>query len=131
MISRMNIQNKDLQIFGLMWWVIFISIFAFKYLYGAKLILWILMLSWAIFIISLIYPKGFKYPYIIWMKIWQIIWHNVSKIILFGLYMLIFMPISLFLYIFKIDLLDKKINKQATSYFNKRTNEIESMKWQF
>lgn len=60
-----------------------------------------------------------KTAYAYWMKLAFVLgWVN-TRIILFAIFYLVFTPISIALKLFRIDLLERKIDKSAGSYWKK------------
>ena len=78
--------------------------------------------SWTLFIgipslvLAIIYPEILRNPFKIWMKIGLILgWFN-SKIVFGLVFILILIPISSIMRIFKYDPLRKRISKKTTTY---------------
>ena len=78
--------------------------------------------SWTLFIgipsllLAIIYPEILRNPFKIWMKIGLILgWFN-SKIVFGLVFILILIPISSIMKIFKYDPLRKRISKKTTTY---------------
>ncbi|TRZ95027.1 hypothetical protein D4R78_04875 [bacterium] len=71
------------------------------------------------FIMELVCWVFLKPVYIIWMKLaFGLAWIN-TRLILFIMFYLVFTPIGLIMRIFRIDLLDRKIDKYKDSYWVK------------
>jgi hypothetical protein len=74
--------------------------------------------------IGLAVPGILKWPDIIWMKFAFILgWVN-TRLILCLLFYLFFTPISIGIKILTIDLLDRKLNKDADSYWNPKGKAV-------
>ena len=69
--------------------------------------------------------------YYVWLKFGTYTSNITSKFILFILFFGIFTPISLILKLLNKDLLSKKINKTATTYWIIRKTQPQSMRNQF
>ncbi|MDB4056846.1 hypothetical protein N9522_00665 [Candidatus Thioglobus sp.] len=119
------IKIKDLRIFAFIWSCIFIII-------GLSLRINIFFyISCAIIVIAIIKPFLLNFSYKIWIKIGEFIGGIISKIIMFALYFGLFTPVSIFLKILRKDLLNKKVDKSKSTYWNNRERQPESMKNQF
>jgi len=125
--------NKSLAKFGLIWTSIFFIIAIYPILKGDNLKIWALAIAIAFLTISLLYPQLYKttHFYQNWIKFGEIIGKINSKIIIFILFYFIFLPIGILLKLFKKDLLNKKIDKSATTYFIDRKYQPIEMNNQF
>lgn len=83
--------------------------------------------------VSLVYCQLYSklYLYQGWVAFGEFVGKINSKIILFALFFGVFSPVGIFLRIIRKDLLHKKIDKNASSYFIKRTTQPGSMVNQF
>ncbi len=127
------INKKQLRSFGLIWAFIFLLFATLPFLKGDELKLMPLYISIAFVAISLLFPKFYEkiYFYQTWIKFGEIIGKINSKIIIFLLFYIIFLPIGILLKIFRKDLLKKRIDKSAKSYFIDREKQPEAMENQF
>ena len=125
--------TKSLRTFGYIWSAIFLIIALFPLKNGGDIKQWPLAVFFAFIIISTIYPKLYKitYFYQSWIKFGDFIGKINSKIIIFILFYFLFLPIGILLKIFRKDLLGKKINKSAKSYFIDRKDQPTDMENQF
>ena len=72
------------------------------------------------FLSALVCPVILKPVYAFWMRLAFVLsWIN-TRIILFLIFYLLFTPIGLILKLFRTDLLDKMINKNAETYWHKK-----------
>ena len=77
-------------------------------------------LSFIFFILAFTMPVLLKPIYILWMRLAFILgWIN-TRLILFIIFYFIFMPIGLGMRLFKVDLLDRKIDKHKESYWKRK-----------
>ncbi len=75
------------------------------------------------FILSFVCPLLLKPLYIAWMKLAFVLgWIN-TRLVLFIIFYFVFTPIGLIMRLFGSDLLDRKIDKTAQSYWRKRENK--------
>jgi len=82
-----------------------------------------LIISMAFFICALVMPLVLKPLYIMWMRFALVLsWIN-TRIILLLIYYIVFTPVGLALRLFRVDLLDRKIDKYKQSYWLKKENK--------
>jgi len=122
-----------LRTFGLIWSFIFFVIAVYPIIKGGSLRDWAFCVSLGFLGVSLIYPRLYKisYFYQSWIKFGDFIGKINSKIIILVLFYLVFLPIGILLKICRKDLLGKKINQSAKSYFIDREKQPEAMENQF
>lgn len=123
--------KKDLRNFALIWAIIaaffcLISFFREKEIYVYALVIAVLFV-----LIALIQPELLSSFYKLWLKVGEYIGGIFSKVIMFILFFCLFTPISLVLNLLGKDLINKKLNKQALSYWINRETQPQSMKNQF
>ncbi len=120
--------KKTLQIFGIIWALIFF-VTGYKY----NLSLFFLSVSLCFLVSAVFYPNIFFKIRIFqfWIKIGDFLGKINSKIITWILFFGIFTPMSFVLKILGKDLLNKKFNKETNSYFIARKIQAGSMSNQF
>jgi hypothetical protein len=126
-------KNKDLRSFGLIWSAIFLIIAVFPLSKGGEVKLWSVYVSLFFFVVSILYPRIYSATcfYQGWIKFGEIAGKINSKIISCILFYFLFLPIGTIIKICGKDLLNKKIDKSATSYFIDRKDQIKEMENQF
>jgi uncharacterized BrkB/YihY/UPF0761 family membrane protein len=124
-------KTKDLKTFSLIWFVIFTLIGFYPLLKGLEPRVYSVGLGMLFLLIALIKPQVLKSFYVLWVKMGELMGGVISKIIMFLLYFGFFTPISLILKLLRKDLLQKKIDKQTSSYWTTRETQPQSMKYQF
>lgn len=129
----MKKQESDLRIFGLIWSAIFLAIAIYPLLSGHSIILWPLYTCSSFLLTAIIYPKIYKiiYFYQGWIAFGNIMGKINSKVIIFILFYFLFFPIGILLKIFRKDLLGKKLDPKAKSYFIDRQAQPQDMENQF
>lgn len=125
------IKKKDLRYFSFIWFVIFTVIAFYPLQKGLEPRTWSLGLAILFLLIALIKPEILKGFYVLWVRMGEIMGRIMSKVIMLILYFGVFTPISLILKFLGKDLLHKKIDKQASSYWIAREMQPQSMKYQF
>ena len=126
-------KKSDLKIFGLIWSFIFGAIAIYPLFSGGEIVYWSLYVS-AVFLSSaIVYPQIYKivYFYQSWIALGDVMGKVNSKIIIFVLFYLLFFPIGMILKIFRKDLLGKKLDPKAKSYFIDRREQPKEMENQF
>ena len=125
--------RKSLSIFGLIWAAIFCFIAIQPVFKGEILRVWAGLVSLAFVAVSLLFPKLYEITkfYPAWVKFGGIIGKFNSKIIITLLFYVIFLPIGIVLKILRKDLLGKRIDSGAKSYFIDRKEQPSGMENQF
>lgn len=127
--KKMN--KNDLKNFGLIWTTIFLVVSFYYFFAKESTNFYSIFLFFLFLIISFLRANLLSNFYNLWIKFWNIMgWIN-TKIIMFILFFFLFTPIWLILKLFWKDLLNKKIDKKTKTYWIKRTEKINSMKYQF
>ncbi len=125
-MHKKEITNCDLRIFGLIWSVIF-TVTALKF---SKLFIFIALL----FLVSAIFfPKIYlqiKF-YQNWVKFGDVLGKINGFLISFILFYVVFAPTGIILRLLKKDLLNKKLDAKAISYFITRSVQPQNMRNQF
>jgi hypothetical protein len=125
--------KKALRTFGLIWSFIFLVITIYPLVSSDDIRYWSLYICLGFLTISLIYPAFYAkiYFYQSWIKFGNFVGKINSKIIIFILFYFLFLPIGILLKVFRKDLLSKRIDSSATSYFIDREKQPEGMENQF
>ncbi len=72
------------------------------------------------FVLGVIFPSFLRPVYIFWMRLAHLLsWIN-TRILLIVLFYFVFSPVGLFMRLFRIDILDRKIAKDKMSYWRKK-----------
>ena len=126
-------EKSQLRSFGYIWGSIFLVIGLFPVKNGLDPRAWAVQLAIAFILVSTFYPNIFSKIrfYQAWIKFGNFVGHINSKIIIFILFYGLFLPIGLVLKLFGKDLLHKKLDKKADSYFDERVDQPGSMENQF
>ena len=128
----MKKQNEgDIKIFAIIWSFIFVVIALYPLLSKGTIQYWSLLVAFIFALIALIKPMFLLPFYSLWIRVGEVIGGVVSKIIMFILFYALFTPIAIVLKLLKIDLLNKKIDKDRSTYWIKRENQPGSLKNQF
>jgi len=116
--DKLNLDKSNLQKFGLTLGVVFFIIGLFL-LARHRYNLLPLLISVIFFILTFM-PILLKPIYILWMRLAFILaWIN-TRLILCIVFYLVFTPMGLVMRLFRIDLLDRKIDKSKESYWGRK-----------
>ncbi len=116
-MEKLNFSKKNLRKFGITMsaaFAVIALVISFKHRHSPMPVS---AISAAFLFISLVLPSSLKWVYIIWMKFAIVLgWIN-TRIILCILFYLFFTPIGIGIKIFRIDLLDRGLQKDKDSYW--------------
>ena len=126
-----EIKQRDLRLFALIWTVVFIVIGLYPLTKGEGIRIFLIVAACSFLFVGFMFPFWLRGFYKIWMKFAKILGFVNTTIIMLVLFYSIFTPIALILRFLGKDLLDKKIDKNKTSYWIKRESQPVSMKLQF
>ena len=133
-MEKINFDKNSLRKFGIIMGIAFSLIGLLVFLKGRHSFLPAGIIALLFFLSALVCSVILKPVYVFWMRLAFVLsWIN-TRIILFLIFYLTFTPIGLVLRLFRVDLLDKKINKSAKTYWRKKekiSTERESYERQF
>lgn len=128
---KKQIKKSELRNFSLIWSFLFSVYAIYPLSKGEMLHKWVLLVALLFVLVAFIKPTILGGFYRIWVKIGELIGGVISKVIMFILYFIIFTPISFSLKILGKDLLNKRLDKTASTYWIDRDVQPQSMKNQF
>lgn len=126
-----EIKRKDLVVFGTIWALIFIIIGLYPLINNNGINILFILIAGVFIVLSIVKPTIMSRFYLIWVKFGEYIGNIISKIIMFVLYFGVFTPVALILKVIGKDLLSKRIDKNAQTYWEEREVQPQSMKNQF
>jgi hypothetical protein len=119
-MQRLNFSRENLRKFGVTMGIAFLLIFFIMVLRQKNNSTPILIISVLFFSFGFFAPQFLRPVYIAWMDFAFILgWLN-THIILLILFYLIFAPVGICLRLFRIDLLDRRFEKDKASYWKKK-----------
>jgi len=124
-------KKNELRNFALIWSGIFIVIALAPLLRSASPKGWAIAISILFLLAGIVKPLVLNGFYQYWLKIGEFIGGIVSKVMLSILFYLVFTPVAALLRLMGKDMLNKKIDRSASSYWIERKEQPESMKHQF
>lgn len=134
-------EKKDLILFELIWVLIFSAIALYPLVKLDSIPSFVQVFEhlrhWALYtaafflMTAIIYPRLLGWFYRVWVAFGELVGAIISRIILFLLFYLLFTPVALVLRVLGKDLLHKKLDKKAPSYWIDRETQPGTLKNQF
>ena len=115
--------TKEYKKFGITMGIVMLLISAYLYWQDYSSLIYFLVTGLVLFIAAFVLPKSLKYLYNIWMTFAAIMGFIMSRVILSILFFLLFTPVGLFTRLIRKDLLKKRWDKGANSYWILRDNK--------
>ena len=126
-----KIKHKDLKTFALIWSFIFVVVGLWPLLNNENIRVWGMVIALLFAAIAFTKPLILSSFYKVWIKFGEIIGGAISKVIMIILFYGIFTPIAFVLKLLGKDLLNKKIDKNASTYWVIREIQPGSLKNQY
>ena len=117
--------------FGIVFSILFLILGVFPFIFGSDWRLWSLLVSCVLIIVTFFRPKFLSIPSKLWLKTGSVLGAVISPVVMSLIYFLVFTPIGLFMRLRGIDILKKKLDKNADSYWEPRKAPVGPMKHQF
>lgn len=124
---------RSLRVFGGIW-ALFLAVVAFwPLLDGGQPRLWALALAGGFLLVAALLPKFFARSgmYRGWVKFGEVVGLINSRIIMFAMFVAIFAPVGLLFRLMRRDVLHKRFDPEAKTYFVNRDTQPGSMRNQF
>ncbi|MDD5255017.1 MAG: SxtJ family membrane protein [Candidatus Omnitrophica bacterium] len=119
-MEKLNCDKRSLRNFGITMAVAFLVIAGILALKHKSAPMPLLYVALGFLLTGLIMPMALKHLYIAWMRLAFVLgWIN-TRLLLCVLFYLVFTPIGLALRLFGKDLLDRKFDKNAETYWHRR-----------
>jgi len=112
--------TKDLRNFGILLGSVLAGLGAIGYINSKTNSIYYLIASLFFLLPALIYPQALSLPYKLWMKLADILGFIMTRVILTILFYLVLTPTAFLLKLLKKDLLNLKLEPQASSYWLKK-----------
>ena len=128
--------HKDTEInseksFGVVFSIVFLIVALYPLITSAGLRIWALVVSIIFFLLAFLAPKILVLPNKLWFKFGLLIGSIVAPIVMAFVYFVTVLPTGLIMRLLGKDLLKQKLDKNAKSYWVKRSEPMGSMKNQF
>jgi len=119
-MEKLSLDKKSLRKFGITMGIAFFIITIIILIRHKHSVIPASIISITFLILAFALPALLKPVYILWMKLAFVMgWIN-TRLILCMLFYLLFAPMGLVMRLFKVDLLDRKIEKNKDSYWRKK-----------
>lgn len=116
--------------FGLIWSFIFLFV-GFYFLDDTAMGVFLLILAIILACITVTRPELLEPVCSMWIQFGEKIGHIVSMILMTVIYLTLFIPVGLTLRVFRVDLLNKTIDRARQSYWDNRESQPQDMFKQF
>lgn len=123
-MEKINLDKKSLRKFGITMGIAFLVITLLIFIRHRHSVVPTSIVSVLLFIFAFLFPLILKPVYIFWMKLAFVLgWIN-TRLILIVIFYILFTPVGLIMRLLRVDLLDRKIEKNKDSYWKKREKKI-------
>ena len=131
-ISRhVSTEQSSEKSFGVVFSIVFLIVALYPLITFADLRIWALVVSIIFFLLAFLAPKILVLPNKLWFKFGLLIGSIVAPIVMAFIYFVTVLPTGLIMRLLGKDLLKQKLDKNAKSYWVKRSEPMGSMKNQF
>ena len=117
--------------FGIVFSIVFLIVALYPLINSAGLHIWALVVLIIFFLLAFLAPKILVLPNKLWFKFGLLIGSIVAPIVMAFVYFVTVLPTGLIMRLLGKDLLKQKLDKNAKSYWFKRSEPMGSMKNQF
>ena len=117
--------------FGVVFSIVFLIVALYPLINSESLRIWALVVSIIFFLLAFLAPKILVLPNKLWFKFGLLLGSIVAPIVMAFVYFVTVLPTGLIMRLLGKDLLKQKLDKNAKSYWVKRSEPMGSMKNQF
>ena len=129
--SHVSTEQSSEKSFGVVFSIVFLIVALYPLINSESLRIWALVVSIIFFLLAFLAPKILVLPNKLWFKFGLLIGSIVAPIVMAFVYFVTVLPTGLIMRLLGKDLLKQKLDKNARSYWVKRSEPIGSMKNQF
>ena len=129
--SHVSTEQSSEKSFGVVFSIVFLIVALYPLINSAGLCIWALVVSIIFFLLAFLAPKILVLPNKLWFKFGLLISSIVAPIVMALVYFVTVMPTGLIMRLLGRDILKQKLDKNAKSYWVKRSEPMGSMKNQF
>jgi len=123
-MEKLNLDIRNLKKFGITMGIAFLVITLLMLIRHRHSVIPTSIISALFFLSAFLLPLALKPVYIFWMKLVFVLgWIN-TRLILMIIFYILFTPAGLIMRLFRVDLLDRKIDKSKDSYWKKREKKV-------
>ena len=127
--SSQNIPTE--KSFGVVFSIVFLIVSLYPLINSESFRIWALVVSIIFFLLAFLAPKILVLPNKLWFKFGLLIGSIVAPIVMALVYFVTVLPTGFIMRLLGKDLLKQKLDKNAKSYWIKRSEPMGSMKNQF
>ena len=129
--SYVSTEQSSEKSFGVVFSIVFLIVALYPLINSESLRIWALVVSIIFFLLAFLAPKILVLPNKLWFKFGLLIGSIVAPIVMAFVYFVTVLPTGLIMRLLGKDLLKQKLDKNAKSYWVKRSEPMGSMKNQF
>ena len=129
--SHISTEQSSEKSFGVVFSIVFLIVALYPLINSESLRIWALVVSIIFFLLAFLAPKILVLPNKLWFKFGLLIGSIVAPIVMAFVYFVTVLPTGLIMRLLGKDLLKQKLDKNAKSYWVKRSEPMGSMKNQF
>jgi len=127
MISEINSEKS----FGVVFSIVFLIIALYPITNSEDIHLWAIIISAVFLLLAFVAPQVLELPNKLWFKFGMLLGSIIAPVVMALVYFITVVPTGLIMRLLGKDLLKQKLDKNAKSYWIKRSEPIGSMKNQF
>ena len=127
MISEINSEKS----FGVVFSIVFLIIALYPITNSEDIHLWAIIISAVFLLLAFVAPQVLELPNKLWFKFGILLGSIIAPVVMALVYFITVVPTGLIMRLLGKDLLKQKLDKNAKSYWIKRSEPIGSMKNQF
>ncbi len=129
--SHISTEQSSDKSFGVVFSIVFLIVALYPLINSEGLRIWALVVSAIFLLLAYVAPKILSLPNKLWFKFGLLIGSIVAPIIITLIYFVTVLPTGFIMRLLGKDLLKQKLDKNAKSYWVKRSEPMGSMKNQF
>ena len=129
--SHIVIEQSSEKSFGIVFSIVFLIVSLYPLTNFKGISIWALIISIIFLLLAFIAPKVLSLPNKLWFKFGLLLGSIVAPIVMAFVYFVTVLPTGLIMRLLGKDLLKQKLDKNAKSYWVKRSEPMGSMKNQF
>ena len=130
-VRHVSSEQSSEKSFGVVFSMVFLIVALYPLINSESLRIWALIVSIIFFLLAFLAPKILVLPNKLWFKFGLLIGSIVAPIVMAFVYFVTVLPTGLIMRLLGKDLLKQKLDKNAKSYWVKRSEPMGSMKNQF
>ena len=129
--NHVSTEQSSEKSFGVVFSIVFLIVALYPLINSSGLRIWALVVSIIFLLLAFLAPKILVLPNKLWFKFGLLIGSIVAPIVMAFIYFVTVLPTGLIMRLLGKDLLKQKLDKNAKSYWIKRSEPMGSMKNQF